>query len=175
MADFKGWPKTPRFTGLTVTITEKIDGTNSCFVVEDGEIVLVQSRNRVIKPGDDNFGFAFWVHENKEDLSKMGDGYHYGEWAGPGIQKNPHELEEKTFFYFNTFRPQETLPPQIKQVPILYQGEFSNTVLDRVMDELANGGSVVGPGKAEGVIIYFHDSRHHMKYTFNNNQEKWRL
>ncbi len=170
--EFKGWPKIPRNKGNNVTITEKIDGTNACVIVRDGEVVGFQSRNRLIKPGDDNMGFAFWGHENREALATLGDGYHYGEWAGPGIQKNPHMLEEKTFFLFNTFRPAESLPECVKQVPVLYQGPFSPHATQQAMLYLWTEAKEQGY-QPEGVIIYFHDSRTYMKDTYLNRGGKW--
>ena len=102
--EFKAWEKIPRENPFTVTITEKIDGTNACIIIMDGEIVGVQSRKRLITVLEDNYGFAKWVEYNKKDLLGLGDGYHYGEWAGLGIQGNPHKLDKKHFFLFNTFR-----------------------------------------------------------------------
>lgn len=102
MLEFKPWPKISRDNPFNVTITEKIDGTNACIIIQDGLLVGVQSRKRFITTLDDNYGFAAWVCENENELLKLGDGYHYGEWAGPGIQKNPHDLNEKTFFLFNS-------------------------------------------------------------------------
>lgn len=170
--EFKGWGKTARMKTNQITITEKIDGTNACVIVKDGEVIGFQSRNRLIKPGDDNMGFAFWGHNNREELAKLGDGYHYGEWAGPGIQKNPHMLEEKTFFLFNTFRPQETLPECVKQVPVLYQGSYSDEAIKETMQELWEhaGAARYVP---EGIIVYFHASRTHMKETFLHQRGKW--
>jgi len=170
--EFKPWPKIPRDKGNTITITEKIDGTNACVIIQDGELVGIQSRNRLIKPGDDNMGFAFWVMENKEGLEELGDGYHYGEWAGPGVQKNPHMLENKTFFLFNTFRPQETLPECVKQVTTLYQGVYSKEVIEDCMSTLWSCATSTGY-IPEGVIVYFHDTRTYMKDTFANRKGKW--
>jgi hypothetical protein len=170
--EFKGWPKIARDRGNTITITEKIDGTNACVIIRDGVLVGMQSRNRLIKPGDDNMGFAFWAHENAEALTTLGDGYHYGEWAGPGIQKNPHMLEQKQFFLFNTFRPVDTLPPCVKQVPVLYNGPSSAEVVDAVMADLwayASAAKYI----PEGIIIYNHDSRTYLKKTFANTGGKW--
>jgi hypothetical protein len=170
--EFKGWGKTPRNKGNTVTITEKIDGTNACVIVRDGEVIGAQSRNKLINIGEDNMGFAAFVWENREALATLGDGYHYGEWAGPGIQKNPHMLLEKTFFLFNTFRPQETLPDCVKQVPVLYRGPLHASTIDDVMEELRQNAhdSAYIP---EGVIIYSHDTRTYMKDTFLNRRGKW--
>ena len=102
--EFKAWPKIGRENPFKVTITEKLDGTNSCVIIQDDKVVGVQSRKRFITPEDDNFGFAQWVVDNNDELLSLEDGYHYGEWAGEGIQKNPHCLEGKHFFLFNTFR-----------------------------------------------------------------------
>ena len=99
--EFKAWNKIPRENPFRATITEKINGTNACIIIQDGSVVGAQSRKRLITPDDDNFGFAAWVEKNSEALEALGDGYHYGEWAGPGIQKNPHALDEKQFFLFN--------------------------------------------------------------------------
>ena len=76
--EFKPWEKIPRENPFTVTISEKIDGTNACVVIKDGDIVGVQSRKRFITPEDDNYGFAAWVEENRDELLKMGDGYQVG-------------------------------------------------------------------------------------------------
>lgn len=171
--EFRAWPKIPRNKGGQVTITEKIDGTNACVIVRNGELVGSQSRNRLIKPGDDHMGFAFWVSENAEELVSLGDGYHYGEWAGPGIQKNPHMLEQKTFFLFNTFRPSDTLPECVSQVPVLYQGPGTPKATEDTMRELWNTATSAGY-IPEGVIIYSHDTRTYTKDTFASSGGKWR-
>jgi hypothetical protein len=171
--EFKGWPKTPRDRGNNITITEKIDGTNACVIVRDGEVVGFQSRTRLIKPGDDNMGFASWGFEHREELAQLGDGYHYGEWAGPGIQNNPHMLTEKQFFLFDTFRPAESLPECIKQVAVLYNGPSSAEVIDQVMADLWVSAGEQGY-IPEGIVIYNHNSRSRMKKTFANTNGKWR-
>lgn len=179
--EFKAWPKIPRVKGNNVTVSEKIDGTNACVIIEGGKLVGVQSRSRMIKPGDDNFGFAFWVHENSDQLAAiLGDGYHYGEWAGPGIQKNPHELTEKTFFLFNTFRPVESYGDQFSElsisvVPLLYHGPYDEEVIEELMMDLKNGkiGHAVG-GKPEGIVLYYHDTRSRQKMTFEFSEGKWK-
>jgi len=170
--EFKAWPKIPRDRGNTITITEKIDGTNACVIVRDGAVVGFQSRNRMIKPGDDNMGFAFWGHENRQALAILGDGHHYGEWAGPGIQKNPHNLTEKTFFLFNTFRPQESLPDCVKLVPVLYMGPHSEKQIAGSMVSLWLDAARAGY-TPEGIIVYAHDTRTYTKRTYANQGGKW--
>ena len=160
---FKPYGKTPRFgKGGAMTITEKIDGTNGQIQIKDGQVVCIGSRNRDIYPDKDNFGFARWVVDNAEGLVQfLGDGVHYGEWAGPGIQKNPLGLPEKRFFLFNIQRnPLEKfvsmggLVPDMWPVPLLYYGvDFD--VVDEVLQDLVRSGTRVvgGSGAAEGVVV----------------------
>lgn len=171
--EFKAWPKIPRDKGNIITITEKMDGTNACVIVRDGKVVGVQSRSRLIKVGDDNFGFAFWVAENADELATLGDGYHYGEWVGPGIQKNPHMLTEKTFFLFNTFRPADSLPACVKQVRVLYNGPDSKNIREAKMGDLWGMAAAAGY-IPEGIIIYSHDTRTYTKDTYANRGGKWK-
>jgi hypothetical protein len=173
--EFKAWPKIPRATGEKVTITEKIDGTNACIVIQDGAITGVQSRKRFITPEDDNYGFAAWVAENEQELLKLEDGYHYGEWAGLGIQKNPHNLASKKFFLFNTFRWNDQNPnkPQCCEVvPILYQGVLADDDIDRVLFKLKEI-SVQEGYVAEGIIVYYQNTKRYEKYTYNYVAGKW--
>lgn len=173
--EFKGYGKTQRFSNLEVTITEKLDGTNACVIIKDGKLVGTQSRNRMITPENDNMGFSRWAYSVQEELTKLGDGYHYGEWAGPAIQKNPHNFEEKGFYLFNTHRPQESLPDCVKMVPVLYQGPFDGqSMLDNIMEELLLKGKEEGY-TPEGIIIYWHGFRTCQKYTFHANLPKWQL
>ncbi len=177
--EFKAWPKIPRGQHEQITITEKIDGTNACIIIRGGEIVGIQSRKRFISPNadgeqNDNFGFARWVHDNAGQLLQLGDGEHYGEWAGEGIQKNPHNLKGRKFFLFNTFRWNEGhQPPECCAiVPVLYQGDYDHTVVKAVIGELFSTESDKG-NTPEGVIVYFHNTRRYEKHTFGNTRGKW--
>lgn len=172
---FKGWPKIPRDNPFTVTITEKIDGTNACIIIQDGGIVGIQSRKRLITPEDDNYGFARWVLDNEEELLKLGDGYHYGEWAGPGIQKNPHNLETKKLFLFNTFRWNENnlnLPSCCNVVPVLFQGELEPDTINLLLRALKTQEEAKG-NTPEGIIVYYHAFRSYTKHTLSNRKGKW--
>ena len=95
--EFIAFPKIARLRRDCV-ITEKLDGTNAQIVIQDGEIVAVGSRSRWITPGKDtdNYGFAGWVEQNRAELLGLGDGTHFGEWWGSGIQRN-YGLTEKRF------------------------------------------------------------------------------
>lgn len=83
--DFIGFPKIARLSRDCI-ITEKIDGTNGCIYIGRGRF-LIGSRTRWITPNDDNHGFAKWAMEHKEELLNLGDGSHFGEWWGSGINR----------------------------------------------------------------------------------------
>ena len=94
----------------------------------------------------------------------LGEGQHFGEWAGPGIQKNPLQLEQKMFFLFNTQRhPQEKfdaigdLVPVLRNVPTLYNGVFSLDNVDAVLEDLFKLGSHVAEKRLgahpEGIVV----------------------
>lgn len=172
--EFKAWDKIPRENPFKATITEKIDGTNACIIIQDGEIVGVQSRKRLISIDDDNYGFAAWVECNKEELVSLDDGYHYGEWAGLGIQKNPHNLTEKKFFLFNTFRWNPNNPNRpacCEVVPILYEGIISGDTIEGFLNKLKFDAK---PGeKPEGIVVYYHAFRKYTKHTIKAPNGKW--
>ena len=65
-------------------ISEKIDGINAQILITESGGIFAGSRTRWITPEDDNFGFAAWVEENKEELIKLGVGRHFGEFYGRG-------------------------------------------------------------------------------------------
>lgn len=163
---FEPYMKIKRFTGAIMTITEKIDGTNGQVVVSpETSIETIGSRKRPITPDADNFDFAKFVLSHGADFAKaLGPGRHYGEWAGPGIQKNPLGLPERLFFLFNTQAWNEDrlawaqqLVPRLRVVPVLFTGNFDMKEIDNQLELLYTLGSSVpdaAPGNApEGIII----------------------
>lgn len=187
---FIGWPKIPRYENDSVVITEKIDGTNACVIVAEKDIteldntvlwyefisevkilcVYAQSRTRIITPDADNFGFATWVTENGASLSKLGCGYHYGEWWGNSIQRN-YGLTERRFSLFSAGRWSDPLvrPTCCHCVPVLYAGKMNDSVIDVVRMDLVTEGSVAVPGyqNPEGFVIYFTQSKRCNKVIIN--------
>lgn len=181
-AKFIAWPKIPRSHGAMITITEKLDGTNACIVIEEGEVTGVQSRKRMITPESDNFGFAQWVSDNEEELLKLGDGHHFGEWVGPGIQKNHYDLSEKTFFLFNTKRwgsHNPNTPECCEVVPVLYVGADGGNTSSLAMSALKETGSHVetGPsykGYVEGIIVFHDNLQSYTKDTYEYREGKYK-
>ncbi len=171
--EFKAWGKMTRINPLLVTITEKMDGTNACIIIENGEVVGAQSRTKLITEENDNYGFAKWVGRNKEALAGLGDGHHFGEWAGLGIQSNPHNLECKKFFLFNTYRwGQDNQPSVCEVVKVLYEGNLTEELIPKLLVELEQYSKQTGY-KAEGIVCYNHAHQSYTKHTIKSPNGKW--
>jgi hypothetical protein len=174
--EFQEFPKMARLSRECI-ITEKIDGTNAQVLITENNEIFCGSRTRWITPQDDNYGFAKWVEENKEELLKLGAGRHFGEWWGNGIQRGYNLPKgEKRFSLFNVSRwalfgtepqrilcqdpkiekYQEVLPKCVGLVPVLYRGIFDTTKVDEVLNDLKINGSYASKGylKPEGVVIF---------------------
>lgn len=170
---FEPFMKLKRLSAKMV-ITEKLDGTNAQIAVgEDGEF-LVGSRKREITLGDDNFGFAAWAYERKDELvSFLGPGRHFGEWYGQGIQRK-YGLEDKRFALFNTTRwgpGRQELPDYLHVVPVLFEGMFNTSTIDDTMADLLFNGSIASPGfdNPEGVVIFHVASNKCFKKTYDHD------
>ena len=160
LPDFQPWPKIPRLRNEIVTITEKINGSCACiYVTETGE-VFAASRNRWITPGKntDNYGFAQWVQDHKDDCLRLGPGRHFGEWYGLGIGPAAYGLSEKRLALFNVFRPRGAIPALFEQVTVLYQGNAIGLTdkVNAIMADLITNGSKHCPCfmRPEGIVIY---------------------
>src|SRR5262245_6948561 len=135
---FKSFNKIQNIGKLYMSITEKIHGSNAQIYIYRDENDVLQlkagSRTRWLAPGDDNYGFAQFVYANKEEfIEKLGEGRHFGEWAGLGINGG-YNLKEKRLFLFNWRRWKDTeLPSQISWVPVLYTGKMSLEAIDETM------------------------------------------
>lgn len=203
MSDFQEFQKIARLRRGCV-VTEKIDGTNAqahitlpTADVDDAKVIarqaggfvmLAGSRNRYITPDDDNFGFASWVLANAAELWALGEGRHFGEWWGSGIQRR-YGLEEKRFSLFDVHRwvvsgaesvpmldprfLKAVLPACCSLVPVLYEGPFADAAIEDVIARLALDGSVAAPGfmKPEGVVVYHVAARQLFKRTIEKDGE----
>lgn len=185
--EFKAWPKTTRLF-REITVTEKLDGTNSAIQFDDDGDVAVQSRKRLITPDNDNYGFARWVHDNQLELfDTLGPGIHFGEFWGKGVQRN-YGLDHRRFSLFNTAHWLDLEPRRFEGdaqkptvvldvVPILYQGVFSEWEIRDTARRLAENGSVAAPGfmNPEGVTVFNSQTRLVQKYTLDDNDDnKWK-
>lgn len=170
MAEFIAFPKIPRWD-KQVIITEKIDGTNACVIVPDDDSPLVaQSRNRIITPESDNFGFAMWVSQHEDELRQLGPGHHYGEWWGVGIQRG-YNLSERRFSLFNVgrWRDAEVRPACCHVVPVLWEGTLVEASPHEILRLLGLFGSkaVEGYNNPEGIMIYHTAAKQYFKHLFD--------
>ncbi len=206
MTDFPSFGKIPRWN-REVVVTEKIDGTNGLISIREihnDEVdhseeavwlngqwygISAGSRNRWLTLEQDNHGFARWVHENAQELTKLGPGRHYGEWYGKGIQRG-YGLDEKRFMLFNTSRWSDAIDrPECCEVSsVLYEGSMKDLMypeygpdgeftgenhLDSLLYTLRTWGSwhVRGFHNPEGVVLYHKAANQLFKITLDNDSE----
>lgn len=195
-AEFLPFGKIPRLR-RSCLITEKIDGTNAQVCIErvedwdnpptsnvvatahgpDGTLYALRagSRNRYISPEADNAGFARWVEGNAADLTKLGEGRHYGEWWGQGIQRR-YNQDRKRFSLFNAARWGDDTgnerPACCDVVPVLYDGIFTTDAVEAAVQRLRDEGSLAAPGftRPEGVIVYQVAARTYGKVLLENDE-----
>lgn len=174
LPEFTPFAKIARLARETI-VTEKIDGTNGLiFISEDGKIAA-GSRTRWITPKDDNYGFARWVEDNKDELMKLGPGRHFGEWWGKGIQRN-YSLTERRFSLFNVARwADDALRPTCCHiVPVLGSGTFDRpNFIHAAIKQLRTEGSAAAPGfmNPEGVVVFHVAGNVGFKLTLENDDE----
>jgi len=194
--EFTEFPKIARLSRRAI-ISEKIDGTNATVAISETGEFFVGSRDRWITPEDDNYGFAKWAYEHKEDLMKLGPGKHVGEWWGEKIQR-AYGLKERRFSLFNNVRwclpgttPRriEMLDPRIEKyqevlqatycglVPVLYDGIFSTEKVDECLESLRVNGSVAAPGftRPEGVVVFHVAGSVGFKKTLEKDEPKGKI
>jgi hypothetical protein len=168
---FVPFQKIPRIS-RDIIVTEKIDGTNAVVHVDDHGAVTAGSRSRWLTQLNDNFGFAKWVSDNENELRELGEGYHYGEWWGSGIQRGYGLTKgEKRFSLFNVSRWCDNSPDCCSVVPTLYEGEFRTESIEYALYNLCATGSHAAPGfrNPEGIVIYHTGANFCFKKTFERD------
>lgn len=187
--EFQDFPKMPRLS-REIIVTEKIDGTNAQICIGPGYkddpfviaswggentltdmVMYAGSRTRWITPEDDNFGFAAWAKANADTLRELGEGRHFGEWWGAGIQRKYNQTG-KRFSLFNTSRWGVSRPDCCDVVPELYRGDFTTEVVATQLERLRTFGSVAAPGfmKPEGVVVFHTAGNFGFKKTLEKDE-----
>jgi hypothetical protein len=222
MVDVRHAPAYPKFKSIprlhrSVYVMEKVNGTNGLIEIVSAEkyysepvqadrsgyavatddgayLVFAGSRNRWLSPENDNFGFAKWVWENAYKLATgLGEGKHYGEWFGKGIQSG-YGLNEKRFALFNVNRWYDPRNPgdigkylehfpKAQHVPFLAavtvapviaigNGRDINSTVEYALHTLESEGSVIAPGfmKPEGVVVWHDAAQAYFKATIENDE-----
>ena len=187
--EFTAFPKMARLS-REVVITEKLDGTNASVLITPGYhgdenaihswfdeatatdmVMYAGSRTRWITPDNDNYGFAAWVEENAAALRGLGEGHHFGEWWGAGIQRR-YGKTDKTFSLFNVARWGTDRPDCCGVVPTLYTGVFTTQAVEGVLTLLELDGSVAAPGfmDPEGIVVFHTAARVGFKKTIKHDE-----
>jgi hypothetical protein len=170
--DFREFAKIARLSREMI-VTEKIDGTNGLIAIGEENEFQVGSRTTWITPERDNHGFAQWAYANKDELLRLGPGFHYGEWWGQGIQRG-YGLKEKRFSLFNVSRwgDADVRPSCCHVVPSLYVGMFSMDAISDALYKLKTLGSFAAPDfmRPEGVVIFHTASGHLYKKTIEKDE-----
>ena len=139
-------------------------------------LVWAQSRNRIVTPDADNHGFARWVYTSAASLiDDLGEGLHFGEWWGNGIQRGYGLANgDKRFSLFNVKRWEdaEFTVPGLGVVPVVERGEFSTVMVKGALWSLRWTGSFAAPGfrKPEGVVVYHAAGNTLFKATIDNDE-----
>lgn len=197
--EFEPFPKIGRLQ-RGITISEKIDGTNAQIgitlapyglederavavsppIIDEGEpsqqlMMYAGSRSRWVQPGKsiDNFGFAGWCVEHQEELFKLGEGRHFGEWWGGSIQRG-YDRTNKRFSLFNVNRWADARPICCDVVPVLYRGAYDQVQITEALRQLQDCGSVAAPGfmNPEGIVIFHEATRTLFKQTLKDDAPK---
>lgn len=193
--EFVPWGSTPRLF-KKMDVTEKIDGTNACLVIQQG-MVTAQSRKRTITPDNDNYGFARWAYDNAGALmDTLGYGYHYGEWYGEGIQKNPLRVEGRYFALFRPWRYQDVELDRVDgltEVPWLHNeavdGPADHNTISRCLEMLREGSKAAGAmthrlahkldngawKDPEGLIVWTADRNKYKVLLHDDSYHKWEV
>ncbi len=202
--EFEEFGKIPRLQ-RDIVITEKIDGTNAQIGIVKSETddpvavcrliygtdnfnIYAGSRTRWLQPGkQDNFGFASWVVANMSELVKLGEGRHFGEWWGSGIQRGYGLPKgERRFSLFNVHRWGDSLidgvvnssrPSCCHVVPTLYRGPWVSKhdgliMTDEVLARLSAHGSYAAPFmNPEGIIVFHTAGNLLFKQTLESDEK----
>lgn len=207
--DFQAFPKIPRLY-KDITITEKLDGSNAQILIAPspnhgiGERmpnvitrvhltvndvvydVFAGSRNRWLAAGgkDDNFGFGAWVQDNAVALVEiLGEGRHFGEWWGNGIQRGyglPKGDRRLSLFNVGVWdwlsdyeaRLARTVPPELCVVPTLYRGPYAAGVVEDALQRLRDQGSAAVPFMSpEGMMVYHEAAKQYFKVPLDTEHK----
>lgn len=152
--------------GDYIIITEKIDGANASFRLDETNPLGVScySRNTPLDENNRLRGFYDWVLNNivpiKDKLEQ--DAIYYGEWCCPHkIQYKPEaqynfylfsiwDIETESYIGDNLVRYQaEKL--NIKTVPYFYEGEFIS--FEHMMSFVGKSDLTIEPNTGEGIVV----------------------
>ena len=114
----------------------------------------------------------------------LGEGRHYGEFWGAGIQRKYGLTNgDKRFSLFNTakwlpvLKERETkgwgIPAGLGVVPVMYEGPFVTREVEDQIFRLRTFGSLAVPNymDPEGVVVYHHAANAYFKVTVKDDEK----
>lgn len=146
--------------GDYITITEKIDGANSSFILnEDGKVDCF-SRNTPVNESNTLRGYLGWINNNIKPEVLNPRYRYYGEWlVSHKIQYKPEYYQN--FYLFNVYDEEleeylsdnimrsEAKRLGIKTVPLFYEGKYMS--FEHLMSFVGKSDMAVNFG--EGVVV----------------------
>lgn len=153
LAELKGQP---------FLATVKMDGTSSTFVFVDGELHAC-GRNHSILEGENLYWYVAKKYRLAEALTGSGLAIQ-GEIVGPGVQKNPAGLKDKSLFVFNVYdtRTGEHLSDDelrafcskhsLEPVPVAFRGEAFDETVESLLQK-AEGVYAGTTNQREGIVV----------------------
>lgn len=150
--------------GDYITITEKMDGANASFRIDETNPLGVScySRNKPLNAENTLGGFYNWVIDNIVPIKdKLNPNYiYYGEWMNPHKVKYKEEIY-KEFYMFSIWDSYKYLHDDIvkfeskrlniKTVDYFYEGEFIS--LEHLMSFVGKSNLTLEPNTGEGIVI----------------------
>jgi hypothetical protein len=121
------------------------------------------------------------VEKNKDALKEqLGEGIHFGEWWGQGIQRG-YNLKEKRFSLFNVHRwHTESDDCRCIEAPICFVvptlatlEKFNTNEVDEAMVKLKESGSIASKGfmNPEGIVIFHTQNSALFKVTYEYDEK----
>jgi RNA ligase (TIGR02306 family) len=148
--------------GQPFIATVKMDGTSSTFVMIDGELHAC-GRNHSILEGEN----LYWYVAKKHRLAEVLKGSSLaiqGEIVGPGVQKNPVGLKDKSLFVFNVYdtKTGEHLGDDalrafcsthaLEPVPVAFRGDAFDETVESLLQK-AEGLYAGTTNQREGIVV----------------------
>lgn len=150
--------------------TEKIDGTSTTFINDNGQLRVTSRNNEIMPPS-----LRFDIAEHLKILDLLPEGHALqGEFFGEGIQGNPLRIKGKDFRAFALYRQTENGPEHVPytqwpdslvplHVPVL-DLELPDTV-EGMLAQVDNLMSEINPQRrAEGIVWQGHQVHDFLGY-----------
>lgn len=152
--------------GDRISVTEKIDGANASFMLDEDSPIDVScySRNQKLSDASTLSGFYFWVMENVTPIKdKLNPNYRYfGEWLVPHKVKYKEEMYKK-FYLFSIWdeENQQYLSDEVVKSEAIklglttpeyfYEGEYIS--FEHLQGMIGKSNMTEVPNTGEGIVV----------------------